>query len=111
MDKKMPEKTLAMLLAKAVEYWDAILAVVAGIFGGGLAYLAEVKNGTQKWDLCAFALAIASAGFFAFVTYMICVELFTWSPGLSVAASGMIAHLGAEKVKQLLTQFFTSKLG
>ncbi|MBW4978319.1 phage holin family protein [Marinobacter adhaerens] len=107
----MPEKTIAILLAKVAEYWDAILAVIAGIVGGGLAYLAEVKNGTQKWDLCAFALAIASAGFFAFVTYMICVEMFAWSPGLSVAASGMIAHLGAEKVKQLLTQFFTSKLG
>lgn len=106
----MPEKTIAVLLAKIAEYWDAILAVIAGVVGGGLAYLSEVKSGTQKWDFCAFLLAISSAGFFAFVTYMICVELFTWSPGLSVAASGMIAHLGAEKVKQLLTQFFASKL-
>lgn len=106
----MLEKNIAILLSKIVEYWDAILAVFAGVVGGGLAYLAEVKNGTQKWDICAFLLAIASAGFFAFVTYMICIELFTWSPGLSVAASGMIAHLGADKVKKLLTQFFTSKL-
>ena len=40
----MLEKNIAILLSKIVEYWDAILAVFAGIVGGGLAYLAEVKN-------------------------------------------------------------------
>lgn len=109
--KKMPEKSLAILIAKVAEYWDAILAVAVGIFGGGLAYLGEVKNGSRKWDFCAFALSVTSAGFFAFVTYMICIDLFNWTPGLSVACSGMVAHLGAEKVKQLLTDFFTKKLG
>ncbi|MBN7768849.1 phage holin family protein [Marinobacter daepoensis] len=73
------------------------------MFGGGLAYLGEVKNGSRKWDLAAFTLSVTSAGFFAFVTYMICIDLFKWTPGLSVACSGMVAHLGAEKVKQLLT--------
>ena len=107
---KMLEKHVVILLAKIAEYWDAILAVVIGIFGGGLAYLSEVKNGTRSWDFTAFLLSVASAGFFAFVTYMICIELFQWTPGLSVACSGMIAHLGAEKVKQLLTDFFTRKL-
>lgn len=109
MGKKMPEKAVAVLIAKVAEYWDAILAVVVGIFGGGLAYLGEVKSGTRKWDLTAFLLSIASAGFFAFVTYMICIDLFQWTPGLSVACSGMVAHLGAEKVKQLLTNFFANK--
>ena len=108
---KMPEKTAAILLAKIAEYWDAILAVIVGLFGGGLAYLGEVKNGSRKWDLAAFTLSVTSAGFFAFVTYMICTDLFQWTPGLSVACSGMVAHLGAEKVKQLLTNFFTKKLG
>lgn len=107
---KMPEKTVAILLAKIAEYWDAILAVIVGLFGGGLAYLGEVKNGSRKWDLAAFTLSVTSAGFFAFVTYMICTDLFQWTPGLSVACSGMVAHLGAEKVKQLLTEFFTRKL-
>jgi len=105
----MPEKTIAVLIAKIAEYWDAILAVLVGIFGGGLAYLGEVKNGHRKWDLTAFLLSVASAGFFAFVTYMICIDLFKWTPGLSVACSGMVAHLGAEKVKQILTDFFTNK--
>lgn len=108
---KMPEKALATLIAKVVEYWDAILAVGVGVIGGTLAYLNEVKNGSRKWDLAAFTLSITSAGFFAFVTYMICIDLFNWTPGLSVACSGMVAHLGAEKVKQLLTDFFTKKLG
>lgn len=104
------EKAIAMLLAKVAEYWDAILAVIVGTFGGGLAYFSEVKNGSRKWDLTAFLLSVTSAGFFAFVTYMICIDLFNWTPGLSVACSGMVAHLGAEKVKQLLTEFFTRKL-
>lgn len=108
--QKMPEKAIAIFIAKVAEYWDAILAVVVGVFGGGLAYLGEVKNGSRKWDLAAFALSVTSAGFFAFVTYMICIDLFRWTPGLSVACSGMVAHLGAEKVKQLLTDFFTKKL-
>ncbi|WP_375191813.1 phage holin family protein [Marinobacter sp.] len=106
----MPEKTIAILLAKIAEYWDAILAVFVGIFGGGLAYLGEVNNGSRKWNLTAFLLSVTSAGFFAFVTYMVCIEMFGWTPGLSVACSGMVAHLGAEKVKQLLTEFFTKKL-
>lgn len=106
----MPEKAIATLIAKVAEYWDAILAVIVGVFGGGLAYLGEVKNGSRKWDLTAFLLSVTSAGFFAFVTYMICMDLFSWTPGLSVACSGMIAHLGAEKVKQMLTEFFTKKL-
>lgn len=109
MGQKMPEKTVALLIAKIAEYWDAILAVIVGIFGGGLAFLGEVNNGTRKWDLTAFLLSVASAGFFAFVTYMICTDMFQWTPGLSVACSGMVAHLGAEKVKQLLTNFFSSK--
>lgn len=111
---KMPEKhipeLLMRLLSAVLEYKDAFFAVCAAVVGGALAYLIEVKNGSQKWDACAFLLAIAAAGFFGFITYTICVELFTWSPGLSVAASGMIAHLGADKVKQLLTEFFTSRL-
>lgn len=106
----MPEKTIAIAAAKIAEYWDAILAVIVGLFGGGLAYLSEVKNGSRKWDFAAFMLSVTSAGFFAFVTYMICTDLFQWTPGLSVACSGMVAHLGAEKVKQLLTEFFTRKL-
>lgn len=109
MGQKMPEKTVALLIAKIAEYWDAILAVIIGIFGGGLAYLGEVKSGTRKWDLTTFSLSVTSAGFFAFVTYMICTDLFQWTPGLSVACSGMVAHLGADKVKQLLTDFFSNK--
>lgn len=108
--RKMVEKALVTVLTKLVEYWDAILAVLVGVFGGGLAYLGEVKNGSRAWDFTAFMLSVTSAGFFAFVTYMICVELFQWTPGLAVACSGMVAHLGAEKVKQLLTEFFTRKL-
>ena len=110
MDRGMFEKTIIMLIAKIAEYWDALLAVVIGVLGGGLAYLGEVKSGSRQWDKCAFALSVTSAGFFAFVTYMICVELFQWTQGLSVACSGMVAHLGAEKVKALLTEFFTRKL-
>ncbi|NWN92282.1 hypothetical protein HLV39_12350 [Marinobacter adhaerens] len=110
MGNKMPEKYIAILVAKIAEYWDAILAVIVGVFGGGLAYLGEVKNGTRRWDFTAFLISVASAGFFAFVTYMICTDLFQWTPGLSVAASGMVAHLGAEQVKQILTDFFTRKL-
>jgi hypothetical protein len=106
----MLEKAIITLVAKMAEYWDAVLAVVIGIFGGGLAYLGEVKSGSRAWDKCAFMLSVTSAGFFAFVTYMICIELFQWTPGLSVACSGMVAHLGAEKVKLLLTEFFTRKL-
>lgn len=106
---KMPEKQIAQLLAKIVEYWDAIIAVILGLAGGGLAYLGEVKSGSRKWDRAAFLLSTSSAGFFAFVTYMICIELFQWTPGLSIACSGMVAHLGADKVKQLLSDFFTSK--
>ncbi len=106
---KMPEKQIAQLLAKIVEYWDAIIAVALGLAGGGLAFLGEVKSGSRKWDLTAFLLSTTSAGFFAFVTYMVCIELFQWTPGLSIAASGMVAHLGADKVRQLLTDFFTNK--
>lgn len=106
----MPEKLAATLLSKIIEYWDAILAVGAGVFGGTLAYLNEVKNGARKWDFTAFLLSVTSAGFFAFITYMICIDLFNWSAGLSVACSGMVAHLGAERVKQLLTEFFERKL-
>ena len=108
--REMLEKSVAVFITKLVEYWDAVLAVLLGIFGGGLAYLGEVKSGSRSWDKCAFALSVTSAGFFAFVTYMICVELFRWTPGLSVACSGMVAHLGAEKVKALLTEFFIRKL-
>lgn len=107
---RMPEKAVAVLIAKIAEYWDAILAVIVGVFGGGLAYLGEVKNGSRKWDCATFALSVTSAGFFAFVTYMICIDLFQWTPGLSVACSGMVAHLGADKVKQMLTEFFAKKL-
>lgn len=105
----MPEKFVATLLAKIVEYWDAIMAALVGIAGGGLAYATEVKNGTRKWDLSAFLLSTASAGFFAVITYMICLDMFEWSPGLSVAAAGVIAHLGADKVRAMLTNFITKK--
>ena len=107
---RMPEKAVATLIAKIAEYWDAILAVIVGVFGGGLAYLGEVKSGVRRWDCATFLLSVTSAGFFSFVTYMICVELFQWTPGLSVACSGMVAHLGADKVKQMLTEFFAKKL-
>ena len=108
--QKMPEKALAILIAKVAEYWDAILAVAVGIFGGGLAFLGEVNSGSRKWDLSAFVLAVTSAGFFAFVTYMVCIEFLQWSPGLSVACSGMVAHLGAEKVKAKLLDVFMNRI-
>jgi len=109
MDSRMPERHIATLISKIIEYWDALLAVCAGIFGGTLAYLSEVNSGARRWSMAAFTLSTSSAGFFAFIAYMVCLDLFNWTPGLSVAAAGMVAHMGAEKVRDLLTNFFLRK--
>jgi len=107
----MPEKAVATLIAKLVEFWDTIWAVLLAVFGGGVAFLIDVKNGSRKWDWSAFALSIVSSAFFGLITYTVFLEMFGWSPTMSAAGCAVIGHLGADKVRQLLTNFFTRKLG
>lgn len=102
MDRKMPEKWIAQFVAKSVEYWDAIFAILFGVAGGVLHYLSEVKDGRERWSICAFALAAVSSGFLSLMTYYVFVELFDWSANLSVAMSGIVAYVGAKNVELLL---------
>ncbi|MCK2149513.1 phage holin family protein [Marinobacter alexandrii] len=98
----MPEKWIAQFIARALEYWDAIFAIVFGIAGGLLHYLGEVKDGKERWSICAFLLAAMSSGFLSLMTYYVFVELFEWSANLSVAMSGIVAYVGAKNVELLL---------
>lgn len=106
----MLEKAILALLEKMAEFWDTIWAVLLAVFGGGVAFLMDVKNGSRKWDWSAFVLAIVSSGFFGLITYTVFSEMFAWSPSMSAAGCAIVGHLGAEKVKKLLTDFFTRKL-
>ncbi len=105
----MPERLIPDLIQGLLKYKEALLAVVIGLVGGGLAFLSDVKSGKRKWDLTAFLLAVASAGFFTPFVYIVCVDLFQWTPTLSLACSGIVAHLGADQVKKMLIAFFTRK--
>ncbi len=108
--RKMLEKAITFVIAKGAEHWNTIWAVMLAVFGGGVAFLMDVKNGNRQWDWSAFTLSIISSGFFGLITYTVFSELFGWSPSMSAAGCAIVGHLGAEKVKQLLTDFFTKKL-
>lgn len=94
----------------AIEFKDALIALVAGIAGGALGYMADVKSGEKKWEWAAFAISVCSAGFLSVIVFVACVDGMNWTPGLSIAAAGMLAHLGADKVKVKLTEFFLNRL-
>ena len=110
---KMPEKTLT-LLAEAwsalASYTHALAAIIAGTVGGALLFWQEVQSGKRRWGVSAFVLSLSSSGFFAWATYFVCVEALNWSPGLSVVAAGMIAHIGADKVKAKLLDVFVNRM-
>ncbi|MFL1405394.1 phage holin family protein [Marinobacter sp. M1N3S26] len=109
MDNKMPEKWIAQLVAKVVEYWDAIFVILFGATGGVLKYLHDVKDGKERWSFWAFALAAASSGFLSLGLYYVFIELFEWSADLSVAMSGIVAYVGAKRVERLLTEIILRK--
>ena|SRR5690554_3504835 len=108
--KKMPEKIIAVFMAKMAPYWEVLFAVLMALIGGALAFLNDVQTGDRKWDLRAFVLDVCTSGFFGYVTFMVFVELFSWSPSMSAAACAVVGHLGAKNVKKLLTGFITRKL-
>jgi hypothetical protein len=111
--KNMLEKALTL----AAEAWSALAgykhalaAVLAGIVGGALLFWQEVQSGKRRWEMSAFVLSLSSSGFFAWATYFVCIEALNWSPGLSVVAAGMIAHVGADKVKAKLLDVFMNRI-
>ena len=105
----MPERLIPELMQGLIKYKEALIAVVVGLVGGALAFLSDVKHGKLQWDLTAFLLAISSAGFLTPFIYIVCVDLFQWTPGLSLACSGIVSYTGADQVKKLLITFFTRK--
>ena len=111
--KRMLEKILSAI----ADFWSALgdqkhalYAVLAGMLGGALLFWQEVQSGKRKWEYGAFILSLSSSGFFAWATYFVGVEALNWSPGLSVVAAGMIAHIGADKVKAKLLDMFVNRI-
>ncbi|MBB5322322.1 phage holin family protein [Marinobacter oulmenensis] len=105
----MPERLIPELIQGLLKYKEALLAIVIGLVGGGLSFLSDVKNGKRKWDLTAFLLAASSAGFLTPFLYIVCVDLFQWTAGLSLACSGIVSHMGADRVQKMLVAFFSRK--
>ena len=113
MDRKMPENWIPQLLvstaAKVVEYWNAIFVILIGITGGVLKYLMDVKDGREEWSFWAFCLAAVSSGFLSLMLFWIFLGVLEWSMEASVAASGIIAYVGAKNVEAVLTQVILRK--
>lgn len=104
------EQILSAIARLAVEFKDALMALAAGIFGGILGYLGDVKSGDKKWEWAAFVISVCSAGFLSLIVFIACVDGLNFTPGLSIAAAGMLGHLGADKVKVKMTEFFLNRL-
>lgn len=106
----MPEKLIAEVFSKVIEYKDAFVAIIAAVIGGGIAYLQEVRLGNQEWAWSAFFLALASSGFIGWVTYFLGIELLGWSNTLSAVVGAMVGHIGADKVKAKLSQAILNRI-
>jgi hypothetical protein len=107
--KKMTE-LIHFIVSRTADYWDALIAVAAGMIGATIAYASSVRSGESVYSASNYFMQLASAGFFSWATFMVCIHGMEWTPGLSVAAAGMVGHMGADKVKTMMADYFKNRI-